>query len=59
MLEALIRAAPGFLAAEALLAQVWDEPSDPLAVTVGRLRRKLGDPPIIVTQAGIGYRIQA
>jgi DNA-binding response OmpR family regulator len=62
VLEALIRAAPGFLAAEALLEQVWDEHADPLTntvtVTIGRLRRKLGDPPIIVTSAGIGYRIQ-
>jgi DNA-binding response OmpR family regulator len=26
-------------------------------VTVGRLRRKLGDPPVIVTRPGVGYRI--
>jgi DNA-binding response OmpR family regulator len=26
-------------------------------VTVGRLRRKLGDPPLIETVAGVGYRL--
>jgi DNA-binding response OmpR family regulator len=25
--------------------------------TAGRLRRKLGDPPVIATTLGIGYRI--
>ncbi|SDS95981.1 response regulator transcription factor [Actinopolymorpha singaporensis] len=61
VLEALLRASPGFLSAEALLEQVWDENADPftntVAVTVGRLRRKLGDPPVIATTPGVGYRI--
>nr|WP_089916990.1 response regulator transcription factor [Lentzea albida] len=61
VLEALLRAHPGFLSAEALLEQVWDENADPftntVAVTVGRLRRKLGDPPIVSTTPGVGYRI--
>jgi DNA-binding response OmpR family regulator len=61
LLEALLRASPGFLSAETLLEQVWDENADPftntVAVTVGRLRRKLGDPPVIATTPGIGYRI--
>lgn len=61
VLEALLRASPGFLSAEALLEQVWDEYADPftntVAVTVGRLRRKLGGPPVIVTTPGVGYRI--
>jgi DNA-binding response OmpR family regulator len=26
-------------------------------VTIGRLRRKLGDPPVIETMPGVGYRI--
>jgi DNA-binding response OmpR family regulator len=26
-------------------------------VTIGRLRRKLGDPPVITTTPGVGYRI--
>jgi DNA-binding response OmpR family regulator len=61
LLEALLRASPGFLSAERLLEQVWDEHADPftntVTVTVGRLRRKLGAPPIITTTPGIGYRI--
>jgi DNA-binding response OmpR family regulator len=61
VLEALVRASPAFLRAEDLLEQVWDEFADPftntVAVTLGRLRRKLGDPGIITTSPGVGYRI--
>jgi DNA-binding response OmpR family regulator len=61
VLEALIRASPAYLRAEDLLEQVWDEFADPftntVAVTLGRLRRKLGDPGIIATTPGVGYRI--
>lgn len=61
VLEALLRASPGFLSAEDLLEQVWDENADPftntVAVTVGRLRRKLGGPQVITTTPGVGYRI--
>ncbi|RAJ29696.1 DNA-binding response OmpR family regulator [Kitasatospora sp. SolWspMP-SS2h] len=61
VLSALLRATPGFLSAEALLEQVWDEHADPftntVAVTIGRLRRKLGSPPLITTVPTIGYRI--
>jgi DNA-binding response OmpR family regulator len=61
LLEALLRAAPAVLSAEDLLEQVWDEHADPftntVAVTIGRLRRKLGDPPLIRTTPGVGYRI--
>ena len=61
LLEALLRAGPAFLSAEDLLEQVWDEHADPftntVTVTIGRLRRKLGDPPIITTTPGVGYRI--
>ncbi|GIF84939.1 transcriptional regulatory protein CutR [Catellatospora bangladeshensis] len=61
VLEALLRASPGFLSTEDLLEQVWDEHADPftntVTVTVGRLRRKLGDPPIVTTTPGVGYRI--
>jgi DNA-binding response OmpR family regulator len=61
VLEALLRGSPGFLSAEALLEQVWDENADPftntVAVTVGRLRRKLGEPAAITTTPGVGYRI--
>jgi DNA-binding response OmpR family regulator len=61
VLEALLLAAPAYLRAEDLLEQVWDEQADPftntVTVTIGRLRRKLGDPAVIVTMPGIGYRI--
>src|SRR5262249_32551556 len=61
VLEALLRAAPAFLSAGELLEQVWDEHADPftntVTVTIGRLRRKLGDPPVVTTSPGVGYRI--
>jgi DNA-binding response OmpR family regulator len=61
LLEALLRAAPAVLSAEELLEQVWDEHADPftntVAVTIGRLRRKLGDPPVVHTTPGVGYRL--
>jgi len=61
VLEALLRAMPAPLSAEQLLEQVWDEYADPftktVSVTIGRLRRKLGEPPIIETLPGVGYRI--
>jgi DNA-binding response OmpR family regulator len=61
VLEALLRASPGGLSAEKLLEQAWDENANPFSktvpVTIRRLRRKLGEPPIIQTTSGIGYRI--
>lgn len=61
VLEALLRAAPACLSTEELLEQVWDENADPFTNTVfntlSRLRRKLGNPPLIETQPGVGYRI--
>lgn len=61
VLEALLRAHPAPLSAERLLEQVWDENADPFTktvqVTVGRLRRKLGEPQPIQTIPGVGYRI--
>jgi DNA-binding response OmpR family regulator len=61
VLEALLQASPGALSAERLLEQAWDENTDPFTnavrVTIGRLRRKLGDPNIIENTPGIGYRI--
>jgi hypothetical protein len=53
VLEALMRAAQAALSAEDLLEQVWDENADPFTktvqVTMGRLRRKLGEPQVIET----------
>ncbi|GAA1369676.1 response regulator transcription factor [Catellatospora chokoriensis] len=61
LLEALLSASPAFLSTEDLLERVWDEHADPftntVTVTVGRLRRKLGSPPVITTTPGVGYRI--
>jgi DNA-binding response OmpR family regulator len=61
VLEALLRASPDALSAERLLEQAWDENVDPFTntvkVTIARLRRKLGQPDIIQTTPGVGYRI--
>lgn len=63
VLEALLRAGGGVLSAEDLLEQVWDLHADPLTntvrVTVANLRRKLGDPPLIETLRGAGYRLSS
>jgi DNA-binding response OmpR family regulator len=63
VLEALLKASPCVLSAENLLEQAWDENTDPFTktvhVTISRLRRKLGEPPVIHTIPGIGYRIRA
>ncbi|HTX00660.1 MAG TPA: response regulator transcription factor [Acidimicrobiales bacterium] len=62
VLEALLGCDGAVLSAERLLEQVWDEHADTftrtVSVTVSRLRRKLGDPPIIETVAN-GYRISS
>lgn len=61
VLEALLQASPAALTQEKLLEQAWDENADPFTttvkVTIGRLRRKLGEPEIIKTTPGVGYRI--
>ncbi|MFQ5522972.1 MAG: response regulator transcription factor [Acidimicrobiia bacterium] len=50
------------LSQEHLLEHVWDEMTDPMTnvvrVTVSNLRKKLGDPPLITTVAGRGYRLE-
>lgn len=61
VLEALLRAASDYVSAEDLLEQAWDQNADPFAntvfVTISRLRSKLGDPPVIQTRPGVGYRV--
>lgn len=61
VLEALMEASPAYLSAEDLLEKVWDEMADPFTktvqVTIGRLRRRLGEPPVIETLPRAGYRI--
>lgn len=50
------------LSAEDLLEHVWDANADPFSASVrvilSRLRRKLGDPPVITTLTGAGYRLE-
>jgi DNA-binding response OmpR family regulator len=61
LLELLMSAGGAVVSAEEMLERVWDDATDPFSnvvkVTVSRLRRKLGDPPLIETVAGVGYRI--
>jgi DNA-binding response OmpR family regulator len=61
VLECLASADGATVSAEELLEHVWDAHADPFSntvtVTVGRLRRKLGDPPLIETVVGVGYRL--
>ncbi len=61
VLEELLRAQGGVVSAETLLEKVWDENMDPFTtvvrVTVSVLRRKLGEPAVIETVTGVGYRI--
>lgn len=62
LLEVLLAADGAVVSAEELLERVWDENADPftrtVAVTVGRLRRKLGEPDVIETVVGTGYRVR-
>ena len=61
VLELLLAAEGRVVSAEELLERVWDEMADPFSsavkVTMSRLRRKLGDPPVIETVAQAGYRM--
>ena len=61
VLEALMAADGATLSAEQLLEQVWDEHIDPftnvLRITMMTLRRKLGEPALIETVVGVGYRL--
>jgi DNA-binding response OmpR family regulator len=61
VLAELLQVDGGVVSAEHLLEKAWDEHTDPFTsvvrFTIMNLRRKLGDPPIIDTVAGTGYRI--
>jgi DNA-binding response OmpR family regulator len=63
VLELLLAAQGRVVSPEELLERVWDEMADPFSsavkVTMSRLRRKLGDPPVIETVAQAGYRMTA
>jgi DNA-binding response OmpR family regulator len=61
VLEVLMRAEGAIVSAEDLLEKAWDEHADPFTnavrVAVMTLRRKLGEPQVIETVPGAGYRI--
>jgi DNA-binding response OmpR family regulator len=61
VLEALMAADGATVSAEDLLERVWDDQIDPFTnvvrMTIMTLRRKLGDPPVVETVIGDGYRL--
>jgi DNA-binding response OmpR family regulator len=61
LLEELLKARGAVVSSEELLERVWDANADPFTTTVRvtmmTLRKKLGDPPLIETVVGVGYRI--
>lgn len=63
VLGVLLAADGGVVSAERLLEKAWDENADPFTnsvrVTISNLRRRLGEPWLIQTVSGSGYRIAA
>ena len=61
VLETLMGAEGATVSAEQLLERVWDEHTDPFTnvvrMTIMTLRRKLGEPPVVETVIGVGYRM--
>lgn len=61
VLEVLMAAEGGVISAEELLERAWDENADPFTnavrITVSGLRKRLGEPGVIATVSGAGYRI--
>ena len=61
VLEELLAADGAVVSAEELLERVWDDQIDPFTnvvrMTIMTLRRKLGDPPVVETVIGVGYRM--
>ena len=61
VLEVLVAADGGVISAEELLERAWDENADPFTnavrITVSALRKRLGEPWLIATVPGVGYRI--
>jgi DNA-binding response OmpR family regulator len=62
VLAELLQADGGVVSAEHLLEKAWDEHIDPFTgvvrYTIMMVRRKLGDPPVIETETGVGYRLR-
>ncbi len=63
VLDVLVVARGGVVSAEELLERAWDEHADPFTnavrITVSALRKRLGEPWIIATVPGVGYRIDS
>src|SRR3954471_13791856 len=63
VLEILVAAEGGVVSAEDLLERAWDQNADPFTnavrITVSALRKRLGEPWLIATVPGAGYRIDA
>ncbi|MBB6349041.1 response regulator transcription factor [Nonomuraea muscovyensis] len=61
VLTELLRAEGAVVPAETLLEKAWDENADPFTgvvrLTILKLRRKLGEPAVVETVPGVGYRI--
>jgi len=61
VLEVLVAAGGGVVSGEDLLERAWDAHADPFTnavrITVSALRKRLGEPGVIVTVPGVGYRI--
>ncbi|MBS1674547.1 MAG: response regulator transcription factor, partial [Actinobacteria bacterium] len=61
VLQVLVEAGGGVISAEELLERAWDENADPFTnavrITVSALRKRLGEPWVIRTVPGVGYRI--
>jgi two-component system response regulator VanR len=61
VLDVLVAAEGGVVSAEELLERAWDENADPFTnavrITVSALRKRLGEPWLIATVPGVGYRI--
>jgi two-component system response regulator VanR len=61
VLEVLMDAEGGVISAEELLERAWDANADPFTnavrITVSALRKRLGEPWLIITVPGVGYRI--
>jgi len=61
VLELLLRADGGVVSAETMLEKAWDEHADPFTtaprVTISTLRKALGEPDLVRTVPGSGYRL--
>ena len=60
VLHVLMAAEGGVISAEHLLERAWDENADPFTnavrITISTLRKRLGEPQVVHTEPGVGYR---